>query len=165
MLARREGQGTLALYLGNKHSAKLTNFILQLPSSHEGLKIQLQGNIPAELPAKQQQVVTVKLECVKPYESPPGFRISYTVADTTESAGSINLTLPAFVTKFVKPNEGLTSGAFGSTWTNITERGESPVKQGVTFGPQISRGGERTLRYVLRCLGLGAIEVRRRPSA
>jgi len=154
----------VALYLGNKHAAKLTNFILQLPSSHEGLKIQ-QGNIPTELPAKQQQVVTVKLACVKPYESPPGFRISYTVSDTKESAGSINLTLPAFVTKFVKQNEGLTSAAFGSTWTNITERGESPVKQGVTLGPQISRGGEKTLRYVLRCLGMGAIEVRRHPSA
>lgn len=148
-------QGQLAFYLGNMSSnVTVSNIRLQLPTSHHGMRFQHPKSIPTQIKPQEQVVCYLDVLCTEPFEQAPTIAMAYTMADYS-GRGEAELTLPAYVTKFMTQEGDISSETFFTQWKQIADKKQS---QWFSLGQRIRQGGgAKMVKNVLTYLNLASL--------
>jgi len=123
-------QGRVMLYLGNKHSAELTDVSIELRSSDNtagGLGLQTRlAPVPSSLGAKKQVQVLLELAATSAFASPPTLALRYAVAenDGVFRAQNVVLDTPYGCHKFLQPWQSEDPGAFFAKWRELAGKAQ-----------------------------------------
>jgi AP-2 complex subunit alpha len=122
-------QGRVMLYLGNKHSAELTDVSIELRSSDTtpgGLGLQTRlAPVPSSLGAKKQVQVLLELAATSAFASPPTLALRYAVAENSSfRAQNVVLDTPYGCHKFLQPWQSEDPGAFFAKWRELAGKAQ-----------------------------------------
>jgi AP-2 complex subunit alpha len=122
-------QGRVMLYLGNKHSAELTDVSIELRSSDTtpgGLGLQTRlAPVPSSLGAKKQVQVLLELAATSAFASPPTLALRYAVAENGSfRAQNVVLDTPYGCHKFLQPWQSEDPGAFFAKWRELAGKAQ-----------------------------------------
>ena len=121
-------QGRVMLYLGNKHSAELTDVSIELrcsdPPGGVGLQTRL-APVPSSLGAKKQVQVLLELAATSAFAAPPTLALRYAVAENGSSrTQNVVLDTPYGCHKFLQPWQSEDPGAFFAKWRELSGKSQ-----------------------------------------
>ena len=121
-------QGRVMLYLGNKHSAELTDVSIELRCSDHpggvGLQTRL-APVPSSLGAKKQVQVLLELAATSAFAAPPTLALRYAVAENGSfRAQNVVLDTPYGCHKFLQPWQSEDPGAFFAKWRELSGKSQ-----------------------------------------
>jgi len=116
----QKAQGRIMLFLGNKHTAELSNVVLSIPPI-PAYRIQL-GSVPTSIAAQAQVQVPVAVSCVEASLDAPKLQVVYHVQG---EAAKLDLQMPVIPTKFFAPVANVDTNSFFTMWKSIPD---APLK-------------------------------------
>lgn len=150
--------GSLTLFFGNKHSAPLEAFRLNV-ATVPGIRLVNVGAVPQQLAPQQQLQYVVDFAAQQPttFQSVPTLQVSYRPGPQG-AAPQVNFTaqLPAVACKFLVPAPPMDKTHFYETWRALAG---PPLKLEAQLAvtPAIEAGGLRAVEALLTALQLQVI--------
>ena len=148
----RANQGRVALYLGNKHGAELTDVSVEIRPSESsggpGLQCRL-APAPSSLGAKRQVQVLLELAATSAFAAPPTLALRYAVEDDGAShAQRVVLDTPFGCHKFLQPWQSEDPDAFFAKWRELV--GKAQKVEVVRASASLAAAGVTGLAEALR---------------